>query len=226
MPLPEVHVPLEETDPEARHHIAKVKAEHDEQYLALRRRAQGLFAALKGRTGVHTPEGMEQLFQKARQDHESGAFLLERLGTSRYTDPELVAVLIQLRTDLLADRGSPTAADKMQADMAVLAYRNALRIQILISSALMETERHLFGQLSLDEVLGQSEAEAVIQLLERVEQILMPLLERCQRMMLRSLNGLQVAPVTTGNARVSIGVAGQVNVDAREIESDRRTSGS
>ena len=95
--------------------------------------------------------------------------------------------------------------------MAVLAYRNALRIQNLINNSLMETERHLFGQTSLDEVLGQTEAREVARILGEVEQKLLPLLERCQRMMNRAVDRLD----RTGGGRLpslSIGVAAQVNV--------------
>ena len=69
---------LEETDPVAQRHIAKVQAEHDDQYLALRRRAQGMFSALKGRTGVHTAEEFDKLLEKTRTDFDTGAFLVER----------------------------------------------------------------------------------------------------------------------------------------------------
>ena len=61
MPVSESISPLAETDPAAQRHVARVKAEHDEQYLALKRQAQGLFAALKGRTGIHTPEHLREL---------------------------------------------------------------------------------------------------------------------------------------------------------------------
>lgn len=206
-------LPLQETEPEAMQHIAKVQAEHDEQYRALRLRAQGLFQALKGRTGIRTPEEMKKRVEKSRVDYESGTFLVERLGASRFLDPELTCVLIHLRDDLLTEIERPTAADKMHVDLAVLAYRNSLRIQSLLNSALMETERQLFGQLSLNEVLGQAEAAEVARILGDVEQKLLPLLERCQRMMNRALDRLGERP-NSSRTSLSIGVAGQVNLKA------------
>lgn len=202
-------------DPVAQSHIAKVQKEHDEQYLALRKRAQGLFAALKGRTGVHTPEQFDKLLEKTRNDFDTGTFLVERLGASRFLDADLTCVLLRLRNDLLAEIENPTAADMMHVDLAVVGYRNALRIQNLINNSLMETERHLFGQLSLDEVLGQTEAKEVERILEDVEQRLMPLLERCQRMMNRALDRLNWRR-RVRQPNVSIGVAAQVNVGSSE----------
>lgn len=198
-------------DPVAQCHIAKVQAEHDEQYLALRRRAQGMFAALKGRTGVRSHEDFDKLLEKTRDDFDSGVFLVERLGASRFLDPDLTCVLIRIRDDLLSEIERPTAADRMHVDAAVLAYRNLLRIQNLINNSLMETERQLFGQTSLEEVLGQTEAKEVECILEDVEQKLVPLLERCQRMMNRALDRL--GPRNGANRpRISIGAAGQVNI--------------
>ena len=80
MPTREKTLLLEETDLVAQRHIAKVQAEHDEQFLALRRRAQGMFAALKGRTGVRTQEEFDKLLEKTRDDFDTGTFLVERLG--------------------------------------------------------------------------------------------------------------------------------------------------
>jgi len=211
VPTTEKTVLLEETDPLARKHIAKVQAEHDAQYLALRRRAQSLFTALRGRTGVHTQEEMEKVQGEASAAYKTGTFLLERLGASRFLDPELACVLIQLRSDLLAGIPSPSAADAMNVDMAILGYRNALRVQSLINSALMETERQLFGQASLESVLGPSDAAGVARVLQDVEQKLVPLLEKCQKMMTRALDRL--GPRRRENqASVSVGIAGQVNV--------------
>ena len=95
----------------------------------------------------------------------------------------------------------------MNVDTAIFAYRNALRIQSLINSALTETERQLFGQLSLQEVLGQTEAQDVTRVLEGIEQKLLPLLERCQRMMTRALDRLKGH--SRGQNKVSIGIAGR-----------------
>lgn len=207
-------LPVQETDPDAQRHIAKVQAEHDDQYLALRRRAQGLFAALKGRTGIRTPEEMEEITEKTWVKYDSGAFLVERLGTSRFLDPELICVLIRLRNELLAEVDIPTAADRMNIDMAVLAYRNSLRIQSLINSSLMETERQLFGQNSLQDVLGQVEAAEVSRILAEIEQKLIPLLEKSNKMMIRALDRLSASCRLRGDAKVHIGVAGQVNVSS------------
>ena len=89
-------------------------------------------------------------------------------------------------------------------------------MQSLVNSALMETERHLFGQNSLHDTLGASEALEVTRLLEEIEQKLMPMLERCQRMMNRALDRLHDRGRANHRPNLSIGIAGQVNVTGGE----------
>ena len=169
---------------------------------------------MKGRTGIRSPEELDRLSDKTWKDFNSGTFLVDRLGTSRYLDPELTLVLIRLRNELLAEIQNLTAVDRMNIEMAILGYRNALRVQSLINSALLETERQLFGQASLESVLGSSEAAEVTRILQEVEQKLFPLLERCQRMMNRALDRLSVANGHRRSGHISggAGVAVQVNV--------------
>ncbi|MFO1132204.1 MAG: hypothetical protein U1E16_09365 [Hyphomicrobiales bacterium] len=211
------NIQLSDPDPIAQQHIENVQQEHNQQYIALRRRAQGLFEALKGRTGVRTQEDFEKVAAKASKDFDSGVFLVERLGTSRFLDPELTCILLRLRSELLAEIENPTAADRMNVDMAIIAYRNALRVQNLINSVLMETERQLFGQISLQELLGQAEAEEVSRLVHDVEQRLIPLLEKTQKMMNRALDRLRGGASSSkdGAPRVTVGFAREINVNGR-----------
>jgi hypothetical protein len=55
---------------------------------------------------------------------------------------------------VLEKKEQPTAADRMMADSAVLAYYNMLRVQGWIGSLCLIVERELFGQASLSDVHG------------------------------------------------------------------------
>jgi hypothetical protein len=72
--------------------------------------------------------GWQKIFQQAKVNYESSRFLIEQLGAERYLEPRLMATLAQLRQGLIAGIESPTAADTMMADTAVIAYRNLLRV--------------------------------------------------------------------------------------------------
>ena len=143
--------------------------------------------------------------------HQAG---LDPCGKADYClEPELMATLAQLRQELLTGIESPTAADKMVADSAVLAYRNMLRVQGWIGNLCLVVERELYGQAPLNELHGHTVGKQLTNEIVRLEEVLMPLLERCHRMMARSiahLDSRRRKPTTTS---VTVGQAGQVNVD-------------
>jgi hypothetical protein len=130
----------------------------------------------------------------------------------RHLDLALVATLTQLRQELLQGIDDPTAADKMLADTALLAYRNLLRIQGWIGSLCLVAERELFGQEPVSEVTGATVGERLEREMHQLEQSLMPLLDRAHRMLVRSLDRLDARRSGGSRAQVSIGHVGQVNV--------------
>jgi hypothetical protein len=158
------------------------------------------------------------MFRKAKIEYASGRFIVERLGAERLLEPELMATLVQLRQDLLAGIENPTAADTMSADTAIIAYRNLLRVQGWIGSLCLTVERELFGQAPLDQLQGPTVGARITEQIARLEEVLMPLLERCHRMMARSFAHLEAR---RGNgvqaASVLVGQAGQVNVDCAVV---------
>ncbi len=195
-------------DPMAIAHEERVRLELNAQFRELKRQAQGIFSAVKGRVGARNEEYLEQVFAKAREDYGSGQFLMQRLGADRQLDLPLVATLTQLRQNLLAGIENPTAADHMLADSAIIAYRSLLRVQGWLGNLSLELERELFGQsASLD-----ADGLRVVSMVERIEERLLPMLERSHRMLCRALDAIEARKRSKGAASVSIGIAGQVNV--------------
>jgi hypothetical protein len=200
-------------DPAAEAHEQKVEEELRAQHLELRRQARGHFDVVNGRRGAYSADYWEQAFSKAKLDFDSGRFLIQRLGAERHLDLELVAVLTQLRQELLEGIENPTAGDKMLADTAVLAYRNVLRIQGWVESLCLVMESELFGQEPVSEANGATVGERIEREMHQLEQTLMPLLDRAHRMLVRSLDRLEARRSRGGpQAHLSIGHAGQVNV--------------
>lgn len=198
----------------AERHELKVQAELNVQHQELMRQAKGIFAVVKGRRGAMTPEHWQQQLENAQVDYETGQFLIERLGADRHLDLPLVATLIRLRQQLLADVEHPTAADQMLADTAIVAYRNLLRAQMWIGSTAAVVQRELFGQEPLQSTYGPSEADSIERRVQYLEQTLLPLLDRCQKMMIRALDRLDRRRGQSGTPTVAIGAAGQVNISA------------
>jgi hypothetical protein len=183
------------------------------QFEELRDQSQALIAAVKGRRGIQSAEHWQAVFQKAKIDYENGRFLLEQLGAERFLEPELMATLAQLRRELLAGIENPTAADTMMADSAIIAYRNMLRVQAWIGSLCLVVERELFGQAPLNELHGHAVGKQLTEQIARLEEVMMPLLERCHRMMARSIAHLDARRRRLATTSVMVGQAAQVNVD-------------
>jgi len=207
----------DDADLAAEAHEKRVVAELNAQHLALRDQAQALIATVKGRRGIQSDEHWQALFQKAKIDYDNGRFLLQQLGAERCLEPELMATLAQLRQELLTGIESPTAADKMVADSAILAYRNMLRVQGWIGNLCLVVERELFGQAPLNELHGHTVGKQLTNEIVRLEEVLMPLLERCHRMMTRSIAHLDARRGKAPKASVTVSQAGQVNVDCAVI---------
>jgi hypothetical protein len=196
----------------------RVQEENNAAFQELRDQAQAVIAAVKGSRAIRRPEDWEGMFRKAKVEYASGRFIVERLGAERLLEPELMATLIQLRQDLLAGIDNPTAADTMSADTAVVAYRNLLRVQGWIGSLCLTVERELFGQAPLDQLQGPTIGARITEQIARLEEVLMPLLERCHRMMLRSFAHLESRRGKSAPAAsVLVGQAGQVNVDCAVV---------
>jgi hypothetical protein len=198
-------------DPAAEAHEGKVDEELRTQFLELRRQARGHFDVLKGRRGAYSQAYLEEAFRKTMIDYDSGRFLIQRLGAERHLDLGLVATLTQLRRELLDGIESPTAADKMHADTAILAYRNLLRIQGWIGSLCLVAERELFDQEPVSEANGATVGERIEREVHQLEQSLMPLLDRAHRMIVRSLDRLDARRSGGPKAQLSIGHASGIS---------------
>ena len=153
----------------AQQHGRRVQQELNEQHRILKQQAIGIFAAIKGRRGASTEEYWQNAFAQAKIDYGTGKFLIERLGADRQLDLPLVATLTQLRQELLSGIGSPTIADHMLADSAILAYRNLLRVQGWIGSTAFVVQRELFGQEPLESTHGYGEAMIIEKRVDQLE---------------------------------------------------------
>lgn len=194
-------------------HERLVQQELNLQYEELRDQARALFAAAKGRRGVGTEKQWKEMFQRAAKEYGNGRFLITQLGAETYLEPSLIATLAQIRSGLLDGIEHPTVGDQMMADSAVIAYRNMIRVQGWIGSLSLTFERELFGQAPLSEIHGPTVGQELANEIARLEEILMPLLERSHRMMEKSIAHLDRRRGKSSEAvAVTVEKAGQVNV--------------
>lgn len=189
----------------------QIQQRKNEQFLKLREEAQSLLRTVKGLPGVRNEELWNKMLEKAGADYQSGRFLMERIGARRYLDPELMAVLIQIRQRLLENIDHPTAADQLLADSAIIAYRQMLRVQAWIDSICLVVERQLFGRAGLTDIHGPVVGNQLETQIRRLENEMLPLLHRSQKMLISALDRLDRRPLQARGS-VSINRANQVNV--------------
>jgi hypothetical protein len=190
MVIPEFHL-MDHQRNDVQAYEQRVRQEMNAQFARLKDEARAVFRAVRGRPGVRTTQQWAQMLEEAGDSLDNGRFLVQQLGAERYLDPEMVAVLITLRQNLIADLKRPTTADIMLVDSAVLAYYNMLRVQGWIGDLSLVFERELFGQASLNELHGERVGDMLREELRRLGEVLLPLQERAHKMMLRSLDRLR-----------------------------------
>jgi hypothetical protein len=202
-----------------------------ERHERLARDADASWRSMAGWANVTTEEEWRAAVVQADDDYASGQFLLDRLGAARYLDPPLMAVLLALRRRLVEEHGAQTAAELMMVDMAVLSYYHTLRVGGWIGDLSQWLEAEFFRKDGLGVRLRETDTGRrgvkvrglrVEEIVERLADRLMPLLDRSNKMLLRNLKALREHRRPQAPS-VSIGSAGQVNVAAVQANTAGRS---
>jgi len=108
--------------------------------------AQTYLRAMTGWSQINDATDWHRLYDEAQQERQSGQFLLSQLGAGRYLEPDMMAVLTQMRRDLLADYQACGPAALMLVDLAICDYYNSLQFQRWQGDLALQLERETFGQ--------------------------------------------------------------------------------
>ena len=194
-----------------------------ERHERLQHDARAVFRAMDGWSGIGSIEQWQAAVRQADEDYASGQFLIDRLGAERYLDPTLMAVLLVMRRRLIDEHCATSAAELMLVDMGLLSYYHTIRINGWIGNLASLLEAEFFQKESLTMKLQERYGRGtdrvrglrVEDIVERIAEQLIPLLDRSNRMMIRNLRSLREwrqppAP------NVTVAQAGQVNVAAGE----------
>jgi hypothetical protein len=149
----------------------------------------------------------ERHVERVMTRYEDGSFLINRLGAEGVIDQDLVVVLLDLRRRLIDEYGD-TPASVMLVDRAVAAYQNFIRISGWTGNTALMVEAEFFGRdkpsAEFQDRHGRGGREirglTVEEYINRLGQDLIPLAERCARVMreaLAALETLRAAPSAT-----------------------------
>jgi hypothetical protein len=195
----------------------------------LRTDARAAWRAMDGWARVKEESDWFGMVDQAEEGLATGRFLIDRLGAERNLDPELMAALIVLRRRLICEYRVTGAADLLLIDSLLLAYYHQLRINGWIGGLAWQIESEFFGdegpRAKLNAKLGYKVSGLEVQdLLARLGEDLLPLLDRCNRLLNRNLRALR-DPRQRPAASVSIASVGQVNVGAQQVNVAESASG-
>ena len=186
-------VPMVASDEEQRRaeeYELRVRDQQREQFQKIKDEARTIFGLVEGRPGVKSVADWEKLLDRAGDDIGNGRFIVGYLGAERYLDAGTVALLITLRQNLIAELDRPKTVDIMKIDAAIVAYYNFLRTQKWIGDLSMVFEAEVFGQKPLSEIHGETIGNRLRDQIERLADVMLPLQDRCHRMMARSFERL------------------------------------
>jgi hypothetical protein len=206
-PVPNFHADADEPPPPlTREEVAAIEVrgrerrEHsDRVYAALRNDAQSCARAMRSSPLLDTTEAWTELVDRSLDDYHSGRSLMEHLGADRLIDPAFTGMLLAIRRGFLEEIRSPSMADYVLIDMAVIAFANAMRVQSMIGNTALIMEGEMFGQPTLrakwkteygvrpEDIRGLAVEEYVVQLRET----LLPLVEKFNHSARDAIEGMR-----------------------------------
>jgi len=139
-------------------------------------------------------EAEQQQVERVLTSYEDGSFLIDRLGAGLVVDQDLAVVLLDLRRRLIDEYGGGPAA-MMLIDRAVVAYQDFIRISGWTGNTALMVEAEFFGRdrprVGFRDSHGEIRGLTVEEYINRLGQDLIPLAERCARVMREALAALE-----------------------------------
>jgi hypothetical protein len=148
---------------------------------------------------LDTAEAWTEIVGRSLDDYRSGRSLMEHLGADRLIDPAFTGMLLAIRRGFLEEIHSPSMADYVVIDMAVIAYANAMRVQSIVGNTALIIEGEMFGQPTLrakwkTEYGGRPEdirGLAVEDYVVRLREMLLPLVEKFNHSARDAIEGIR-----------------------------------
>lgn len=185
-------------------------------YLAAVKRCQHVYRAALDWVGIRHAGGIDHYIEQVAHDLDSGEFFLQSIGRIAQTDPALVIALLVMRMRWIEEFHAIGSMEKLLIDQALIAFYHQLRIHELIGNVESRAEAEFFGDKPLrisDTRPSRDEEFLVDEYLRRMNERLLPALERCQRMLIRSLREMRMTRIT----RLTIQHVNQVNLGQQQL---------
>ena len=193
------------------------QADRQARGLSLQQNSRRMWAAMEGWSAVTSQGDWERLQLEAADDWASGRTLIEMVGGERFLDPPRVALLLQLWRDFVLTYRPEGPAEYLCIAMALLAFDHLLRLNRFAGNLEMRLEDEFFAtqglQAQFEERYGRGARARGLRVEEIAGQLgreVLPLLDRLNRMVLRSLTALR--ELKTAPLALTVANYGQLNV--------------
>lgn len=207
---------VEGQEDEAAEFEARMIRFNQERGLELRRAACNLIDTIERKMKCTLPTQMKERMREAAARFEDGRFFLDRTGGTTGLDPEMSAVLVHLRKELLKQIEKPTVQDILAVDIAVSAYREYLRFTSRLENMTLTLEREIFMEEGLAELHGPEKADRIFQRIALVETKVNKAIDQVVARMFKALDRLP-SDCKEAAATPLIGRAGQVNIGSQVL---------
>jgi hypothetical protein len=203
-PVEHLPEPVVELTPEQRSALAEAEKRDQQRQQewasivqALEDNSMAVFRAMRRFRHEGEPEQVERVLT----GFEDGRFLIDRMGAENTVDQDLAVVLLDLRRRLRDEYGTGPAAI-MLIDRAIGAYQDFLRVTGWAGNLAIHIEHEFFGpDAPRAEFQGRSiRGLTVEQHLAHLREGLLPLAERCGRVMREALAALEVPDAAPSRA--------------------------
>ena len=191
--------------------------------LALQQSSRRIWAAMDGWRVMHTQEDWERIRAEAAEDWASGKTLIEMVGGERYLAPERMALLLHLWRHFVVAYEVEGPAEYMVVAMALVAFDQFSRLNELIGNLETRLESEFFStrglQAEFEERYGRGAGARIRglkaeEIVRQLGQEMLPLLDRCNRMVIRNLKMLR--DLKTTPLALTVENYGQLNVGQRQ----------
>lgn len=186
--------------------------------------------------GIRSQEDWDKFKQKTSEDYVNGRFFMERIGRYREVDPTLAATLLNMRQAWIKEYDIKTVPEFVLLDMAMVSCYHYLRINTEIGDLEGSIEWSYFIQDAPTKTTTRKEGNErtfyttekmenrarLEDLVDRLKENLLPLLDRFNRMFIRNQKALRDLKRT--NIQLNIGQVGQLNIAEKQINVGKEDS--
>jgi len=179
--------------------------------------------------GIRSQEEWDKFKQEALEGYVKGRFFMERIGRYREVDPTLAATLLNMRQAWIKEYDIKTVPEFVLLDMAMVSYYHYLRINteignlegsiewsyFILDAPTKTTTRKEANERTFETTEERESRARVEDLVDRLKEDLLPLMDRFNRMFIRNLKALR--DLKRANIQLKIGQVGQLNIAEKQI---------